>query len=112
MTTLSAALIKHRRSASITLLFLLCTSSALAFDQAQLGYVKKQFMRFDLSNANLIAAELYGANLKGANLEAAKLQRANLNRANLQGANLSMSNLQKAELKRANLQGEISKAQN
>ena len=74
MTTLSAALIKPRRSASITLLFLLCTSSALAFDQAQLGYVKKQFMRFDLSNANLIAVELYGANLKGANLKASDLK--------------------------------------
>ena len=74
MTTLSAALIKPRRSASITLLILLCTSSALAFDQAQLGYVKKQFMRFDLSNANLIAVELYGANLKGANLKASDLK--------------------------------------
>ena len=69
-----------------------------------LSVAKIQYVRTNLSGANLFCANISGANLMGANLKG-----ANLVLANLSGANLSKSfricDLEDANLQGANLEG-------
>ena len=64
-----------------------------------------EYMRADLSRANLTGADLTGADLTRANLTGANLTRADLTEADLTGADLTRANLTGANLTRADLTG-------
>ena len=64
-----------------------------------------EYMRADLSRANLTGADLSWANLSGADLTRANLTRADLTEADLTGADLTRANLTGANLTRADLPG-------
>ncbi len=65
----------------------------------------KDFVKANLSDANLSRTDLSDANLSDANLSGANLSRTDLSNANMSGANLSHAELSSAFLGLANLSG-------
>jgi chemotaxis protein MotB len=113
----------HKKLILAFFLFLGFSSTALAYNEADVSRAKKGDKKLsgadlssadlkgvnlkgaDLSNANLTFADLSGAKLRGANLKGANLTKANLSEANLSKANLEKAELWSANIKGANLRG-------